>query len=268
MTASASFTGLVLAGTRRGSDILADTEQVSHKCLIDLEGRPMIAHVIAALAASPAIAQIYLATDQDAIMQCDDQLTALTRQGRLRRLSAGPTLFDTVRLAAAAMDAPYPLVITTGDNALLTPEIVDDFCGQLAASETDVGVGMTPAACLLAKYPDGARAFHQLKDGGWSSANLYALMTPRALKAAKAFEGGGQFGKKHSRILRAFGLRALFLYKFRLVSLAQMMRRLSARFRVGIKAVILNHPEAPIDVDNSRDLTLTRTILKERAMQP
>jgi len=266
---SAAMTALVLASARRGpADPVAAAEGLGHKCLVDLAGRPMLDRVVTALAAARHIGRIFVSCEDPGLIDALPGGRTLAADGRLACVPAGPTLTDSVKAAAAAVCEPFPLLVTTGDNALHTPQIIDDFCAQSLASGADVTLGMTPAATLLAAYPDGARAFHRLADGAWSSCNIYALMTPEALATAQVFAGGGQFGKRPRRILAAFGLTALILYRFRLASLDALMARLGRRFGLAIAALRLDYAEAAIDVDNVSDLALTRKILAERCAQP
>lgn len=260
-----TMTALILAAGRSdGADPVAVAEGVSSKMRVELLGRPMIAHVVGALAASQGIGRLYLATDDPTLIDADAELARLAGSGRLSSVPAGASLTASVLAAADAIDDPFPLLVSTGDNALHTPQIVERFVADCSAAPADVCIGMTPAAVLLERYPGEGRAFHRLRDGGWSSCNLYALMTPDALKAAEAFRGGGQFGKRPLRILQAFGLRALMLYKSRLASLDGLMRQLSRRYGLRIRAVRVMDPDAPIDVDSLRDLALTREILTRR----
>src|SRR5690606_38334382 len=131
------------------------------------------------------------------------------------------------------------------------------FCGEAQQSRAEVLIAVTRANDVLAAYPEGLRAFHRLRDQGYSSCNLYSIRSEDAIHAAKAFEGGGQFGKKPKRILKAFGLRALLFYKLKLFTLQGFMRHLSKRNGLEVGAVIMPFPEAPIDVDNARDFVLT-----------
>ena len=257
------FTAIVLAGDRGdGSNPVAAAERVAHKCLIDLHGIPMIERVVGALAESPSISAVRVSTHDAALFADLPLLRQLRAQGRLDFHAAGATLTDSV--VKTARGADFPVLITTGDNALHTPEIIEAFCtGSLANGRTGVRVGMTRAATLLAAYPQGQRAFHRLKDGGWSSGNIYAILSPDALEAAKVFRGGGQFGKRPRRILAAFGLPALLLYKFRLATLDQLMGRLGSRFGFPVEAVELDFADAPIDVDSLADVKLVRDILAQ-----
>ncbi|MDO9488983.1 MAG: hypothetical protein Q7J32_11460 [Sphingomonadaceae bacterium] len=58
------ITALVLAGKRDGVlDPLAAAAGVTHKCLVPIAGRPLIAHVVDALAASRQVATILVSID-------------------------------------------------------------------------------------------------------------------------------------------------------------------------------------------------------------
>src|SRR5688500_15318708 len=64
----AGYTALVLAGTRPGGDPLAQHAGVSHKALIEVGGQPMLARVLAALAAAPEVARIVVAIDRPELL--------------------------------------------------------------------------------------------------------------------------------------------------------------------------------------------------------
>ena len=116
-------TALVLAGKRDGAtDPLARGAGVTHKCLVPVVGQPMLVHVIDALAASDRIGQIRVAIEEPAVLDQLPQLRGLIATGRLAPVAAQPNLVDSV--LAAADGATFPLLITTADNVLLTPDSV------------------------------------------------------------------------------------------------------------------------------------------------
>jgi CMP-N-acetylneuraminic acid synthetase len=57
-------TALILAGKREGTlDPLAEAAGVQHKCIVPVAGRPMIAHVVEALAAALEIGTVLISID-------------------------------------------------------------------------------------------------------------------------------------------------------------------------------------------------------------
>jgi len=264
MKQAIKMTALVLAASRQGAqDAVAQTQNVSHKCLIDLDGTIMLERVVNSLVESGHCQRIIIAIEQRELIESIPNLKTLLADGTIEYLPSEDNLFASIS-SAAKLDSPWPMMITTGDNPLHTAEMLQHFCTELQDKQPDVAVAMTPADVILKAYPDGKRAFHNLKDGGWSSCNLYALMNAEALKTAKAFEGGGQFGKRPSRLMKAFGLGFVILYKFKLATIAQLAQRLSKRWRVNIQVIRMPFADAPIDVDNPGDMLRTIDILKKR----
>ena len=167
-------------------------------------------------------------------------------------------------VAAVASADMLPLVITTGDNALHTAEMVRYFCDALDGVSEDGAIGLTPASFVLDKYPEGNRAFHRFRDGAYSSCNIYALLTPQALEGPKVFNSGGQFGKKPKRLIGAFGLFAFLLYKSRLFTLKTVLKALSRTVGVRTAPILMPFAEGPIDVDRQVDWDLANRIVRER----
>ena len=267
MSDTKKATALILAASRRGpQDSVAQTQNVSHKCLITLDGMIMLERVVREVKDAKDIDRIFVSIESRDLLESVPALKEMLDKGEIHFVQSRENLFLSITGAAEDIENPFPLVITTGDNALHTTEMVDHFCTELFSENPDAAIAMTPASVILEAYPEGKRAFHNLKDGGWSSCNLYALMTEKALAASRAFEGGGQFGKNPQRILKAFGFVFMVLYKYRLATSATMCKRLSRRWGINLKLIRMPYADAPIDVDNPGDVKLTEKILKSRRL--
>jgi len=258
-------TAVILAASRRGAeDSVAKTQNLSHKCLVVIDGMVMLERVVREVQGAKHINRIYVAIESQAILDSVPVLKKMREAGEIHYLPNGDNLYQSIKIAAEQIKDPWPLVYTTGDNALHTSDMIDHFCSEISKGTVDAAIAMTPSSVILKAYPDGKRAFHELKDGGWSSCNLYALFNPKALISAKVFKGGGQFGKRPRRILEAFGLWFMLLYKFKLATIHQLAARLSRRWDLTIKVVNMPFADAPIDVDNPGDMKRTEMILKAR----
>lgn len=262
------LTGLVLAASRGHLDPLAQAGGVSHKCFIDIAGQPMLRRVVRSVLESGRIVRTVVAIEPGKVEEAKEILAGLPGAEAIHYLPSQANIGDSVKQIGEAFPDALPLVITTGDNALHSPEIVRHFCDaldQVATSGADAALGLTPARYVLEKYPEGNRAFHRFRDGAFSSCNIYALLTPKALdKGPNVFRSGGQFGKKPKRLIGAFGVIAFLLYKSRLLKLATFLSFLS--WSIGVKAapVLLPYAEGPIDVDRMQDWELANRILAER----
>ncbi|UTW55167.1 NTP transferase domain-containing protein [Kordiimonas sp. SCSIO 12610] len=258
-------TALILAASRRGpEDAVAKIQNISHKCLVVIDGMVMLERVVREIKEADDIGDIYVSIESRDLIESVPALKEMLDKEEIHYTPSAENLFLSVKSAIEHIESPWPLVISTGDNALHTSEMINHFTNEIFSNTPDAAIAMTPASVILEAYPDGKRAFHELKDGGWSSCNLYALTTANALTAAKVFEGGGQFGKQPKRILKAFGLMFMMLYKFKLASSAQLTNLLSKRWGLNIRLISMPYADAPIDVDNPGDFVRTEEILKKR----
>jgi len=265
MDKKTKVTALILAASRRGAqDPVAQIQNLSHKCLVVIDGMVMLERVVREVLAAQAVDRVFVSIESRDILESVPALKSMLDSGEINYLPSADNIYLSIAMTAEAIDSPWPLIVTTGDNALHTSDMIDHFCGQLFEDPVDAAIAMTPADVILKAYPDGKRAFHELKDGGWSSCNLYAVMNEKAIMTTKVFEGGGQFGKKPRRILAAFGLWFMLLYKFKLASIQQLADLLAKRWKMAIKIVQMPYADAPIDVDNPGDFERTETILQAR----
>lgn len=256
------YTGLVLAASRGNLDPLAQAGGVSHKCFIDIAGQPMLRRVVAGVLGSGRIGRTIVAIEPDSIDEAKAILAGVEGAERLEFVASRENIGASV--AAIATADILPLVITTGDNALHTAEMVRYFCDALDGVTADGALGLTPARYVLEKYPEGNRAFHRFRDGAFSSCNIYALLTPRSLNGPRVFDGGGQFGKKPRRLIGAFGLFAFLLYKSRLFKLRTVLAALSRTVGLKTAPILMPFAEGPIDVDRMQDWELANRIVRER----
>jgi hypothetical protein len=256
------YTALVLAASRGNLDPLAQAGGVSHKCFIDIAGQPMLRRVVQAVLESGRVGRTIVAIEAGSLEEAKAILAPLPGAETIEYVASRENIGTSV--AAVADPSLLPLIITTGDNALHTAEMVAFFCDSLDGVDADGALGLTPASYVLEKYPEGNRAFHRFRDGAFSSCNLYALLTPKGMAAARIFNSGGQFGKKPRRLIGAFGLFAFLLYKSRLFTLNTVLRTLSRGIGVRAAPVLMPFAEGPIDVDRQVDWDLANRIVAAR----
>lgn len=251
---------IVLAAQRDGKlDPLAAEAGVSHKCLVPIGGRPLLAHVLGALSKVKRISEVRIVVEPGA-------------EARLAQVAVGAGLMvgfaeaaDNIAdsVYAGAAGATGPVVITTADNVLLTPAAVDQVIDKLLAGD-DTVVALARKEDVLSAHPEGQRRFYRFKDGEFSNCNLYGL-SQAGLGVAETFRSGGQFAKHPMRIAKAFGFFNLFLLRFSLATLDTAMRRLSRRFRVRVASVVLSDGAHAIDVDNRRTYDIAALLMEKRA---
>lgn len=254
---------LILAGRRSGAvDPLAASHGVADKCLVPVAGRPMIAHVLSSAAASEA-RQIFVSTHHlNLLADLDDPVVKLLGK-RLIVVPAAGNLADSV-LAVAGV-ASFPLLITTADNCLLTPDTIAEIGAEAARLDVEAGVALARREDVLDVHPEGQRRFYEFSDVAVSNCNAYWIGHPGALKATEAFRGGGQFVKKPLRVMRAFGLINLLRFRFGLGPIHHIFARISRHLNVEIAPLLVSNGATAIDVDNERSLRVTEALMARRA---
>jgi len=253
-----SYTAVVLAGSRPGRDSFAESFGTDLKALIPVSGEPMIRRPVRALVESRSIGRIIV------LGQAPERIAAaLPNDPRLEMRESKGTIAGTV---LALLDDPatqWPLLVTTADHALLDPATVDEFCN--AAKAADIAIGVVERANLLARLPQSQRTWLKFRGGAYTGANLFVLSSPAVRPAIELWRSVEQDRKKAWRILSLLGPAMLLLVALRLVSLDEVMVRLSARLGLTIRAVPLSNPLAGVDVDKAEDHALVEAILAGKA---
>lgn len=254
---------LVLAGARQGGagDPLVRCEGVSSKALIDVGGRPMLARVLGALADSREAGG-----GPVGVIGLEAALLDAAAGGHACQPVAARGQGPASSLIAALGDDPaLPVLVTTCDHALLTPEMVDRFLHDSRATGADLTIGLAERAVIERAYPETRRTYLRLGGAQVSGCNLFYIAHPRALGVLRFWRGAEQDRKKPWRIAWRFGpwtaLRILMARSGPEGVFAMLSRRLGAR----IRPVILPFAEAAIDVDKPGDLVLVREIVRKAA---
>jgi GTP:adenosylcobinamide-phosphate guanylyltransferase len=257
------FTAIVLAAQRGGRlDPLADRFGVSHKCLVPIAGKPLVEHVLRALAEVPGLSRIHISVEKDAVAAVGRVPGAKGEFGvPVEFVPAAPSLADSVY--AAALGIEEPILVTTADNVLMSPGVTAEMVRRMHAG-ADCVIAVATREAVLAAHPEGQRRFYRLRGGSYSNCNQYGLSGPRALKMAETFRSGGQFAKNPKRLAETFGLFNLLLVRFGLISLERAMKRVSRHFGVRAEALVVTDGTQAIDVDNSRTYDIAAALLERR----
>ncbi len=248
---------LVLAAGRGAGDLLASAHGVANKCLIPVGGVAMLRRVHDALAASGLFNRIAVSIEDEALARA-----VLSRSARVLASATSAPASVLAAVASGALD--YPLLITTGDHALLTPRMLAHFCAASEKSGADFTVGLARAEIVLAAYPESVRTFFRLGNDRVSGCNLFALLNARGLGLLERWQYLEQARKKPWRLAAAFGPVALLRFAFRQLSLDAAFTTVSARLGLNVKPVVMPFAEAAIDVDKPADKALAEKILSQR----
>ena len=255
---------LVLAGQRSGTvDPLAERAGVSHKCLVPVLGQSLIGRVLTRVETALPDARILVSIEDGAALDADPTVSRLKRQGRLDIVPARLNLVDSVRSASEV--SGFPLLITTADNVLVTDEALHALAAQGRTGAANAILVMARKEDIQAAHAGGKGRYYEFRSGGYSNCNLFWLNDPAALKAAEAFREGGQFLKVAGRMLRAFGLLNLLLFRMKLLTVEQAFAAASRRLGVTVRPLVLGDGRLAIDVDDQRSKQMVEELLSRPA---
>lgn len=260
MSGQVGLTALVLAGSRPGGDPLAAHAGVSHKALIEVDGRTMLERVVVALASSPRVARIVVAIERPeivaAVPPCGKPVAAIAA-------AAGPS----ASVAAALQAEGTPLLVTTADHALLEPRWVEEALSG-APAEADAVVSLATRAAVLAAAPDTQRTYLRFSDGEYSGCNLFLLTRPAAAGVVRLWQQIEADRKRPLAMLSRLGFSYALRYRLGTLSLDEALSRLGALSGARVGRVLLEDGRAAIDVDKPADLDLVRRLAADSRHGP
>jgi GTP:adenosylcobinamide-phosphate guanylyltransferase len=256
------WTAVLLAGQRPGVDPLASHFGESWKALVPVAGEAMLSRVARTLLATPMIARVVVVAQDPQALTARDDTGWLLREPRVAFWAGSGSIARSVAMVAGCDAAPFPILATTADHALLTRAMVERFLTD--AEGADAAVGVVERRTILAAYPESKRTWLRFRGGAYSGANMFALTGPRALRALDVWASVEQDRKKGWRIVAAFGPLLLLGALTRTLSFAGALRRAGKRFGLVAKPVVLDVAEAAIDVDKPADHALAERILAQR----
>lgn len=234
---------------------------VRFKALIPIAGQTMLERVARALLASPDIGSIVIMAQAPEALKAG--LSAdLAGDAAIRFVESGDGIASSIHSVAGTDIAPWPVLATTADNALLTPDILDAFFRGLGGQ--DVAVGVVERRTMLAAYPDARRTWLKFRGGAYSGANLFALRNDAARPALALWSTVEKDRKKGWKIFARFGPWLLLRALSRTIRFEDAMARAGERLSLRAAPVVLPFAEAAIDVDKPGDLELVTRILEQR----
>jgi molybdopterin-guanine dinucleotide biosynthesis protein A len=257
-----AFTALVLAGSRPGGDPLAKALGVSHKALLPIAGRPMLAWVVDALRGADRVERLAVCGLDRAAIEGTELAPLLTEAAFV---GAGETPGASVARAMDELDDCLPLLVTTGDHPLLRGAIVDEFCAAAVTRDADVVVGVVDGESVRKVFPGAARTYGRLRGGTYHGANLFAFLSADAKRAARRWMEIERQRKQPWKMVRALGAATLLRFATRRLSLDDLVALVAEKMDVRIASVLVADAEAGFDVDKPSHVGEVERVLSARA---
>lgn len=254
---------LILAGSRGGTDPVAQAAGVDRKTFAPIAGIPMIQRVVQAVRDALPGTPLTLAMDPPEAEQSQAVLSMLRQGGPLDIQPPAASPARTVSAALEAMGRAGPLLVATGDHALLTPAMVRHFLDHVPAG-TNGAVAVATRDTIAAAYPETRRTYWRFADRHVSGCNLFLLDGDGAARLVSFWTCLEQERKRPWAMIRRLGPITLIQFVLGWLRLDRALDRLGRRIGAKLAAVDMPFAEAAMDVDKPSDLILAEQILSHR----
>jgi CTP:molybdopterin cytidylyltransferase MocA len=257
-----SVTAVVTAGwSPKEDDPLAEYTHEGPKALIPIAGKPMITHVVNALAESRYVNHVVIvALDPTFDVQFSAPVDYLPDEG------------DLVANASCGIQhalEQYPdidaALLCGSDIPTITPAIVDAFIEECFTSDHEVYYSIVERSVMEARFPESRRSYVHMRDGDFAGGDLMLF------RPGINFDHQGLMRKlstaRKSALRQASMLGPVIFLRLltRRLSLAEAEKRAQKVFEMRVRAVPFSHAEVGMDVDKPFQLEIVRAELEARA---
>ncbi len=249
------FDALVLAGGGK-QDILTESEAVSNKAFITLNGRPLISYILQALAEASSIKRIIVVGPQKELE------TLLDRGHNFKIAAEKSTMLENVASGLQAADPNQLCLVVTADIPLLTAEMVEHFIGLCAPHDHDLYYPILGSEIFQQQFPETERTYVRLKEGQITGGNIGLINPAWFFDNFARLDMFISYRKKPLKLLKILPPVLIIKYLFKRLSVADLERSISHLLQFRARAVPCEHAEIGIDVDKISDLKLVREVLK------
>ena len=247
-----NWTALMLAGSRGATDPVALAAGTQYKAFADINGRPMISYVIDSLRAEPRIERIVVSIEKDAPNLPEG----------VERIAALGSPASSVHSALETL--PTPVLVTTADHPLLTPDMIASFLDEAERNPAEALTALCPREIAEQAGNPARRTYLPFRDGRASGTNLFALKTPQTLAVVAFWRKIEKLRKSPIRMAKTLGPGLLIRTALGRLQRSHAEQALERATGCPVAFTELMYPDAAHDVDTPADLNFVAHRLLER----
>ncbi|MGD9016316.1 MAG: nucleotidyltransferase family protein [Desulfobacterales bacterium] len=247
------YTVVVLAADRFTPDPVAVAGNASCKVMVPVAGKPMVMRVLDALTHAEDVESVILCGPPKAVLDQEPCLRERIGSGGVRWVPNHQTPSASAYSVLKCLPPDVPVLLTTGDHAMLSVQMIDHFCREARRSRCDVVAGFVSHEMVTATYPGMRRTATRFRDGGICGCNLYAFVTPEGRIAADIWRQVEADRKTPWKMLNRLGWWVAVKYLMGRLSLSDGLDHISKRMGIRVGVILLPFPEASVDVDTVDD---------------
>lgn len=259
-----SAVAVVTAGWAPSEDNpLAEYTRDKPKALIPIAGKPMIAHVVEALAGSRYI--------QRFVVVALDPAAGVQFPLPVEYLPDGGDIFANAESGINYTLSHFPdldaILFSSCDIPTITSTIVDAFIEECFRTDHDLYYSIIERTVMESRFPGSGRSYLHMRDGDFAGGDLILIRPSMTFSHQDLWQDLAHARKSALRQARMFGLWPLFKLLIRRLSLDEAERRASKMLNVRGRAVPCPYAEVGMDVDKPFQLDIARAELEARASQ-
>lgn len=255
------YAAVVLAADRTANDPITQYTGAACKTIAPIGGMPMIIRVLDALEASDHVKSITICGPPKSVLPDCPELKQRIEAGRITWL---PNLDSPSRSAEKGferIELDTPILLTTADHALITPEIVQHFLEASSARSCDATIGLVNYRNIVAAFPNTKRTVTKFRNGDFCGCNLYTFRQHGRELVTRWRQAEDMRKRPWRLIAQMLGPWTVLRYLLGFLTLEQALISVSKKIGIHVQAIMLPFPQAGIDVDKVEDLLLAETIL-------
>jgi CTP:molybdopterin cytidylyltransferase MocA len=262
MTEPLSLVAVVPAGSSPSEDdLLAEYSQGKPKALIPIAGKPMIAHVVEALAGSRYVKHIlFVALDPAAVgVQFPVPVGYVPDAGGLMENNLAG--FEQAQARYPDLDG---VLLSGCDVPTLTPAIVDAFIEECFRTDHDIYYSMVERSVMETRFPNSRRSYVHLREGDLAGGDILLVRPGVTFDQQELGRKLARARKSALRQARMVGLGTFLKLLLHRLSIADAERRAHEVFDLRVRVVPFRYAEIGMDVDKPFQLEIVCAELEAR----
>ena len=230
---------------------------LANKGFLDVAGRPLLAHVLAALRGARGLGRIAVVGPEAPIRAVSTDVLIVPDQG---------SIMDNVVQAIGTLAARNPVLVVASDIPLLTPAVVEDFLAACANDSADFYYAIVPQDAIERAFPGARKTFVRVADGTFCGGSVM-LFNPAVVERVRTFIERVLAARKQPWLLaQLFGWSIVMKLASGRLTIEEMEAKVRDLLWITARAVIVPNPELALDVDVGKpeNLAIIRTALERR----
>lgn len=231
---------------------------LANKAFIPLGGRPLVAHVVAAVRGARGV-------DRIAVVGPVAPLRAALPAETVLVDDAGG-IMDNVLRALGVLGTTSRALVVAGDIPLLTARAVEDFLAACENTSADFHYAIVPQEVMQQAYPGARKTFIRVADGTFTGGSVM-LVNPAVAERVRDFVDRVVAARKKPWMLaQLFGWSVVMKFASGRLTIAEMQEKVTEILGITARAVISPYPEVALDVDVGKpeNLAIIRSALDAR----